>query len=230
MKQLYYIAFSVSENRTVYKIGITKYTVEERYKSCKTPFKVCWVLYTNDAEDVRSLEQLVIKNFRFERCEDAPVDGLSNKELFEVNVLPTAKEGVAFFSTEGIAATDVKPSVTQLPPSDVHLSDLSAHQDSNRAKDFARKYDLSVKEMAELLGVSTSLASRWLSETEISVLTTATVRSIENLDRMVQSSQQAFQEASRLKLRLSPLQLQVYEDWRNRQDIFGDAVKGLKMS
>lgn len=109
MKQLYYVAFKVSETRTVFKIGITGQTVQKRYSGCKTPFVPIWILYADDAEDVRSLERLVIDSFRFDRCEDTPVDGLGNSELFEVNVLPSAKDGIDFFAKAGIKATTRKP-------------------------------------------------------------------------------------------------------------------------
>jgi predicted transcriptional regulator len=87
-------------------------------------------------------------------------------------------------------------------------------QNDNPAKDFARKYGLSSRDMAALFGVSPSLASRWLSETEVAILTTATILSIENMDRVFE----ILRMADALKLKLSPSQLQIFEDWLERSD------------
>jgi hypothetical protein len=94
--------------------------------------------------------------------------------------------------------------------------DFSVAQNDNPAKDFARKYQLSSRDMAALFGVSPSLASRWLSETEVASLTTATVLSIENMSRLFEGLQIAKEMVKALKLNLSPSQLQVYEDWEDR--------------
>ena len=117
MQQLYYLAFQVALDRTVYKIGITKNSVKSRYRGCNTPYKVLWVVTPEDAElSVRVLERAVVNRFRFERCEDAPVDGLANTELFDVDVLPTIEDGLAFLALAGITAAPYVEAVNSTVP------------------------------------------------------------------------------------------------------------------
>lgn len=88
----------------------------------------------------------------------------------------------------------------------------------NRAKQFARKYRLSPRDMATLFGVSPALASRWLSEVEESNVKENHVLAIETLDLLYQTLYEAEMSALRLRLKMCPSKLQIYEDWRDRQD------------
>jgi hypothetical protein len=84
----------------------------------------------------------------------------------------------------------------------------------NEAKQFAAKYQLSAREMAVLFGVSISLASSWLSPSGNAIITNPTIIAIENQDRIFE----ILKQADGLRACLTPGQLQIYEDWRDRTD------------
>lgn len=84
---LYYIAFYPSPDRAVYKIGITNRTVAERYQKCKTPYRILMEKHFESGLDCREEESMLIRKHYKHRCKDTPVDGLGNKELFDIDVL-----------------------------------------------------------------------------------------------------------------------------------------------
>lgn len=83
---LYYVVFFPSRNRTVYKIGISNFSATRRYRGCKTPFKVIWEKWFESGVDCRHEEARIISEFATLRCHDKPVDGLSNRELFDLDI------------------------------------------------------------------------------------------------------------------------------------------------
>jgi endoglucanase Acf2 len=83
---------------------------------------------------------------------------------------------------------------------------------NNRAKDFARKYQLSPKDMSALFSISHALASRWVSDTEEVTLASYYVNAIDTLDTLFE----VLNQADTLRDRLCPAKLQVYEEWRDR--------------
>lgn len=89
---------------------------------------------------------------------------------------------------------------------------------NNRAKEFAKKYRLSAKDMAAIFSISLSLASRWLSEAEEAKLSPYHVNMVETLDLMYEMLRQAERQAGDLRLGLCPAKLQAYEDWRAELD------------
>jgi hypothetical protein len=84
---LYYIAFYPQPTRAVYKIGITNRTAADRYKQCKTPYRILMEKQFESGLDCLNEETMLIRKHRKHRCKDTPVDGLSNKELFDIDVL-----------------------------------------------------------------------------------------------------------------------------------------------
>jgi hypothetical protein len=84
---LYYIVFYPQPTRAVYKIGITNRTVAERYSQCKTPYRILVEKQFESGLDCLNEETMLIRKHRKHRCKDAPVDGLRNRELFDIDVL-----------------------------------------------------------------------------------------------------------------------------------------------
>lgn len=84
---LYYIAFRPTPDRTVYKIGVTNNTVDVRYKQVKTQYEIIWTRQFESGQECYDTEQRIIRQYAEFRCKDTPVDGLSNKELFDRDIL-----------------------------------------------------------------------------------------------------------------------------------------------
>lgn len=84
---LYYIAFYPWPNRVVYKIGITNRSVKDRYRQCKTPYRILMEKQFESGLDCLNEETRLNRKHRKHRCKDAPVDTLGRKELFGIDVL-----------------------------------------------------------------------------------------------------------------------------------------------
>jgi hypothetical protein len=85
---LYYVAFFVSPERVVYKIGVTNNTVAQRYVGCTTAREIIWERYFESGAAALRAEAQIKVQFKQYRCKDAPIAGLGNHELFEWDVLP----------------------------------------------------------------------------------------------------------------------------------------------
>jgi hypothetical protein len=84
---LYYIVFYPQPSRAVYKIGITNRTADDRYRYCRTPYQILMEKHFESGADCFDEEIKIIRKYRDHRCKDEPVDGLKNKELFDIDVL-----------------------------------------------------------------------------------------------------------------------------------------------
>jgi T5orf172 domain len=83
---LYYLAFYPDVYRIVYKIGVTNRSVKKRYEECKTPYDLIWQKQYESGADCWEMESKIITRYRQYKCEDAPVQGLSNRELFQEDI------------------------------------------------------------------------------------------------------------------------------------------------
>jgi hypothetical protein len=96
---LYYVVFTLTSGRTVYKIGITKHdadklpeqAVYERYRKYKGSYSIVWTKLFKNGTQCYETEKTLVRYYRKLRCADKPVDGLSNNELYDFDVMPTIK-------------------------------------------------------------------------------------------------------------------------------------------
>jgi hypothetical protein len=87
---LYYIEFFSQPGRSIFKIGITNRSVKDRYYGAtSTPYSIIWEQKFVNGSDCRKWEKKAIAYGKAHRCIDKPVNGISNAELFDVNVFPT---------------------------------------------------------------------------------------------------------------------------------------------
>jgi NAD-dependent dihydropyrimidine dehydrogenase PreA subunit len=87
---IYYLEFFPQPGRSVFKIGITNRTIKERYYGqSSTPYKTIWEYKFICGSECLKWEKRALTAMNKHRCVDKPVNGISNAELFDINVFPT---------------------------------------------------------------------------------------------------------------------------------------------
>ena len=87
---LYYIKFE-TENKTLYKIGITNKTTKIRLRGMGIPKNIKTTilqeLFFKSGSDAMNMETKILKEFKEFKYKDAPIMNNGNSELFIVDVL-----------------------------------------------------------------------------------------------------------------------------------------------